>query len=634
LGGAADKTRKFVKGVAKPPPEQKQADAARRFPKGVKRVIDAADEGPPSFLDALKNLKKTIRDLNDPLKPDGPDYLGGRDIAGAIRDLERRLADKDKKKDDPEPPRKPYEDAKNYFQKILDDSKNLPKADPKTEALGNIKAAQNLLDRMEAIAQNPKDPQKLANTTKALAKKLDPIIKTAKAEAAKEKDPKKKKQLEDAAKELERLLPPLIEAAKEVPKGDPSAREKLEDLISQIRQPLGEIEQVFSPDAISEATALGRREDAAAVKLAAAANKGDVKGAQEALKAVKDLQGRFAETSRKAASKAPADLKKHVDQNIGNLDELVKQLEPTVQALAANKDDPKARDAASAAAKALRNPISNIIEDLQFVPEAQKDEVQELANQILAALKQRNIKKVDASNLLKISKHLAGLLSDMARKTGDELRGTDNLSDRAKAALELEQLLSSLENSAKNSGGDPYANQNVEELMNSLTNLVFGESSSNKGQETQLTKQISGVAREMRAKATGSLEGTQLFALSQNLASDLQKFAEADSGNKRSDLIILGKAISINIIRLADELRRLALSCTDPKLQDKLLLHSQVVRNYAAQLKIMASVRAASPKTNDFTSDQLVVLTKNLAAVMGDATNVVSIIKQTKKGTV
>jgi len=292
------------------------------------------------------------------------------------------------------------------------------------------------------------------------------------------------------------------------------------------------------------------------------------------------------------------------------------------------------------AAKALRNPISNIISDLENVPEAVKDEIEELAKQILAALKQKNIKKIDPSNLLKISKHLAGLLSDMARKTGEELRagGSEGLSDRARAALELEQLLSSLENSGKNSQPDQYANQNVDELLSSLTNLVFGGGSSGGGgqqQETQLTKQISSVAREIRTKATGSLEGTQLHSISQNLAADLQKFAEADSSNKRSDLIILGKAISVNIIRLADELKRLASQCTDPKLQAKLLLHSQVLRNYATQLKIMASVRAASPRnSNDNATEQIVSLTKNLSAVLGDATNVVSIMKQTKRGVI
>jgi hypothetical protein len=87
----------------------------------------------------------------------------------------------------------------------------------------------------------------------------------------------------------------------------------------------------------------------------------------------------------------------------------VRELEPAVQALAANKDDPKARDNAAAAAKgntysvfssvidffvlcvAIRQPISSIIEDLQFAPEAQREEAQQMVNQILAALKQKSM---------------------------------------------------------------------------------------------------------------------------------------------------------------------------------------------------------------------------------------------------
>lgn len=63
------------------------------------------------------------------------------------------------------------------------------------------------------------------------------------------------------------------------------------------------------------------------------------------------------------------------------------------------------------------------------------------------------------------------------------------------------------------------------------------------------THQISGVAKEIKAKTanSGSLEGTQLHSISQNLAADLQKFADADSGNSRSDLIVVAKSVSAHI---------------------------------------------------------------------------------------
>jgi len=228
----------------------------------------------------------------------------------------------------------------------------------------------------------------------------------------------------------------------------------------------------------------------------------------------------------------------------------------------------------------------------------------------------------------------------MVTKTRDELvKDEDNLTDRAKAALDLDRLLNDLDNSSKPS--TPTQTQSVEDLLASLSELAGAGAGSKSAkqpppsQPTQLTTQISGVAKEIKAKTanSGSLEGTQLHSLSQNLASDLQKFADADSGNSRSDLIVIAKSVSAHIVGLSNELSRLAKLCTDPKIQDKLYQSSQVLRNYATQLKIMASVRAASQKTHgDSTTDQLVILAKNLSSIVGDATNAVSVMKQTKRG--
>jgi len=86
-------------------------------------------------------------------------------------------------------------------------------------------------------------------------------------------------------------------------------------------------------------------------------------------------------------------------------------------------------------------------------------------------------------------------------------------------------------------------------------------------------------------------------------------------------------------MKLADELKRIAGLCTDPKLKDKLFQNSQILRNQATQLKIIASVRAASSKGgNDATTDQLSMLTQNLGVIVADATNTITIIKQTKRG--
>jgi len=391
-----------------------------------------------------------------------------------------------------------------------------------------------------------------------------------------------------------------------------------------------------SPSA--KAAAIARQEEVAAKKLATAANKGDVKGAQDALQSLKDLQDSYKKAAKSAAAKAPERVKADVAKSIAELDDLIKKAEPTVVNFAKNKDEPKAREAVVAAAKAFEKPLEKAIESVESIPEAIEEHAAESAKQILATIRSKNIKKVDPKYLLQVSKELAGLLSDMVSKTRDELvRDEDNLTDRAKAALDLDRLLTDLDNSSKPT--PPSQTQSVEDLLASLSALAgAGAGSSGKqqpAQPTQLTQQISGVAKEIKAKTSnsGSLEGTQLHAISQNLAADLQKFADADSGNSRSELIVVAKSVSTHIVGLSNELSRLAKLCTDPKIQDKLFQSAQVLRNYATQLKIMASVRAASQKTHgDSTTDQLVILANNLSLIVGGATTAVSVMKQTKRG--
>lgn len=350
---------------------------------------------------------------------------------------------------------------------------------------------------------------------------------------------------------------------------------------------------------------------------------------------MKDLNSKFTKAAKEKAARAPPKLRDHIEEKIKDLDEKVKALEPAVLTFAKKPNDAPAREQIAELARSISAPIDSVIQDLEFAPKAIQNETADLVKQIVASIRQKNIKKIDPSHLLKISKQLAGLLSNMVSKTGDELhsQSPSDLSDRARAALELERLLSSLEKDASKSASNAPS-QSIDQLMSTL-NISMEGSQKQPNAPTVLSQQISSVVKDIRSKTSsnGSIEGTPLHSISQSLAADLQKFADADSGNSRSELIVLGRAISANIVRLADELKRLAGACTDPKMQDKLLLNSQVLRNYATQLKIMASVRAASSRTSqDTSSDQLVVLTQNLAAVIGDATNAVSIMKQTKKG--
>jgi hypothetical protein len=131
----------FVIKAAKPPPEVQANNAVRRFPKGAKRVVDAMKEDDPNaLLDALRNLKKTVRDMNKAPVKDEPNFLAGRNIAEAVAELEKQLANKNKKSDSE--PNKPLLEAKKAVEKVLTDPKLQPKANPKNEALANSRCKQ------------------------------------------------------------------------------------------------------------------------------------------------------------------------------------------------------------------------------------------------------------------------------------------------------------------------------------------------------------------------------------------------------------------------------------------------------------------------------------------------------------
>lgn len=86
-----------------------------------------------------------------------------------------------------------FQEAKKNFEKLVTDPKSVPKTNPKNEALANIlifhvyrvsfiyidiRDAVNVLDRLGTVAAVPnKDPKKIVDATKALNKKIDPIIK-------------------------------------------------------------------------------------------------------------------------------------------------------------------------------------------------------------------------------------------------------------------------------------------------------------------------------------------------------------------------------------------------------------------------------------------------------------------------
>jgi len=309
--------------------------------------------------------------------------------------------------------------------------------------------------------------------------------------------------------------------------------------------------------------------------------------------------------------------------------------------------------------------------------------VKKQAKIVLATIKLKGGAKINPNHLIKASQHLAGLMEDLVGKTKQEAHSQKekgNLTERARAALELDDLLSSMEASSKVSSkrifslshssslssassiaAKPAAIQSLESVLANLTAIAStvpqqltpitslsstsstlrstsatssSQASSGKvaaapsGKSGSLTDSIIKIAKDIQARA--GTDTDPVSVVNRDLAAELQRFAKADQERRRQDMLISGRAIGTHITRLVAEIKTVAASCRDPVLQDKLLKHAQTLRNMGIQLKILASVKAAA---SDDTSNnsQLAGLTQALGNILSDVSTTLTIMKKSKK---
>jgi len=303
-------------------------------------------------------------------------------------------------------------------------------------------------------------------------------------------------------------------------------------------------------------------------------------------------------------------------------------------------------------------------------PEDVKEEAKEQVRVVLASMKTKGGSKVNPNHLIKASQYLAGLMADLVGKTKAEAykeKEKGELTDRAKAALDLDSMLSDMEASAKTSAASrpgatrpnskPAAIQSLEAVLASLTAVASsaasaprerglssagrpvssGPSSSKNSpapkpqaatKSSNLADSINTVARDIQSRAA---DNEPISVVSRDLAAELQRFAKADQEKRRQDMLISGRAISSHIVRLTAEIKAIAARCKDVILQDKLIRHAQALRNFSVQLKILAAVRAASSTDDTSNSAQLANMTQALGDVLTDVSTTITILKKSRK---
>jgi len=305
------------------------------------------------------------------------------------------------------------------------------------------------------------------------------------------------------------------------------------------------------------------------------------------------------------------------------------------------RKDPEALAQLEAAAKEIHIPADTILENTSTT-EGGADEVKKGARAVLAGLKPKAGGKLNPNNLIRASKNLANLLGDLVGQTKIETnkeREKGGLNAKALAALDLDDMITSLENSAKASGSaNPLtltnhpSNRYTDKALSELSALASSAPTNvpaSSGPPSMLQDSIRTVVRELKARSFPDIGAAN--TINSDLANELQRFARADEEHRRQDMLISGRSISAHIARMTAELQQQISRCKDPFMQDKLIRHSLSLRTFSTQLKILASVKAAANYGASSNEQQLATLTTMLGRVLGDISDTLSIAKKSKR---
>jgi len=98
---------------------------------------------------------------------------------------------------------------------------------------------------------------------------------------------------------------------------------------------------------------------------------------------------------------------------------------------------------------------------------------------------------------------------------------------------------------------------------------------------------------------------------------ELANLARAARTGDKQAMLIAAKAASAHIIAFCKQINEVAMKMPartlhEKREQDQLLKCSQALKNYGTQLKILASVKAASIESSRDTDESLSTLTRNL----------------------
>jgi len=385
--------------------------------------------------------------------------------------------------------------------------------------------------------------------------------------------------------------------------------DQVNDVADRMKHPLAQLKRALHPDPYDR----NPEEAGAAVKralegLRKALDNGDPEQIRKALNNLRDALGKYNDATGDAAKHHPDPRKRNLldkdADKLGDLEEDLKRLSPADTHAIKNVMDE------------IPDRIDNWLDNFRGDTRDDTIKAAAKANNLMASLGSIGDEDMDLGDLLSAAGELSDLMRGLIGNTADTARklGTTeaNLKPAAQAAMNLDRLLRQIE------GGDTDASFDLPDTQTiSLPPPSWAPSAEHHFEDIKLANArtfdevAAAIARQIHEQSKLlSKEGD-------NLALELSNLARAARSGDRQALLLAAKAASAHILAFCKQINEIAqkMPCKtqhDRVEQDQLMKCSQALRNYGTQLKILASVKAASIEESRDTDESLSTLTRNL----------------------
>jgi hypothetical protein len=517
-------------------------------------------------------------------------------------------------------------DATNSMNKVME-TNNVPATSTVQDALDTLNKLQSALDRGDTTA--------VSTEARSLVGKANALVPLAQNET----DPEKQAKLIDLVNEfnpaVKQALADVAESLKNP--NDTTKREKVKEDIAAARVPLTKIMTIFSPHS--------DRPVIETIRAAEASNR--------------SLQTALTTEDPAAIAAKKAELKKLLESAIDG-----------VKTAIANETDPTKKKKLEEQLRGLQGLLASLNKPGLTVPELNRlclnigsalndlvgtlggDRVDDVAKArgkaaALAARMKELMEAGDINGMMLVAQELADYLRGMMDDAGNlaRLQRGGNLSEQASAALALDDLLRQIESNNVTSGSGVRATCYIPNLFPSLTHLVFEQDLANIGSlldslgklaANEAPKDAPNTFEAVLEEAADTIAEAVREAKTDNTASlgvvdELKRLAAAARAGQRQAMLISSRAVAAHITSVTQQMQDVIkkMGQKNPKEQERLHKASQALRNYATQLKILTSVKAASIEKDADSDESLFSVTRGLGYVLGEAVGVLDIVKIT-----